>query len=118
MAAGDLLHRAAKEDHRVGRGHAGHRGQRELELARAELDLVRAKRKPQLFEVVPENFGDRIDEIVALLGQVLIARSQQGDFRRIAGLPGVRRLQARIDDPEDVELDLQAHNELEVLELP
>ena len=51
MAARDLLHRAAQQHHRVGGGQAGAGAKRELELARAELDLERAQRQAELLEI-------------------------------------------------------------------
>ena len=47
MAAGDLLHGAAKQHHGVGRRKPGHRRKCEFALARAELDLDRPQRQAE-----------------------------------------------------------------------
>ncbi len=113
----DLLDRAAKEDHGVRRGHPRHRAERELELARPELDLVGAQRQPELRKVLAQELDHRVDHVVALLGEVLIPGGQKLDFRRAARLPRVRGLEVLVDDPEDVELHLQADDEIEALRL-
>src|SRR5437588_4281926 len=86
VAAGDLLHRAAQEQHRVGRLEARQGRKRELKLAGAELDLERPQRQAEGFEILSQNLHDRIDEIVALLGKVLIASGEKLHVRRGAGL--------------------------------
>src|SRR5439155_11377021 len=91
---------------------AGQRRKRELELARAELDLERPQRQAEGFQILSQDLHHRVDEIVALLGEVLVAGGKKLDFGRGAWLPGVRRLEARIHNPEDMELDFQAGDEL------
>ena len=116
VAPRDLLHRASQEHHRVGAGEAGERRQRELELARAEFHLERAKRQAEALEAGAQQLHDRVDQVVALLGQVLVAGRQQLDVGRRAGLAGIRWAQIGVGDAEDVELNLQPGDELIVAE--
>src|SRR2546422_6227054 len=112
MAARALLYRAAQQQHRVSRLEAGQRRKRELELAGAELDLERSQRQAEGFQILSQDLHDRVDEIVALLGEVLVAGGEELDLRRRPGLPRVGRLEARGHDPEDVELYYEAGDEL------
>src|SRR5207302_2575215 len=112
VAAGDLLHRAAQEQHRVGRLEARQGRKRELKLAGAELDLERPQRQAEGFEVLSQNLHDRIDEIVALLGKVLIAGGKKLHVRRGAGLARIGGPEVRIEDPEDMKLHFQAGDEV------
>src|SRR6266540_205467 len=90
VAARDLLYRAAEEQHRIRRGDSWHRGERELELARAELDLEGAQWQPQLFKVFSQYLNNGIYQVVALLGQVLVAAGEEPHIGRRAGLACVR----------------------------
>ena len=112
MAARGLLYRAAQQQHRVGGLEAGQRRKRELELTRTELDLEGAQRQSQFRKAFLKDLNDRVDEIVALLGEVLVAGGEELDLRRRPRLPGVRRLELRVENPEDVELDFEAGDEL------
>ena len=112
MAARDLLHRAAEQDHRVGRGEGGHRGKRDLGLARAELDFERAQGQAQAGEVFLQDAQHRVELVVLVLAQELVAGREQLHLGRIAGLPGVGRRGVLPRDPEDVELDFQPHDQL------
>src|SRR5436189_5470562 len=102
MAARALLYRATQQQHRVSRLEAGQRRERELELAGTELDLERSQRQAEGFQILSQDLHDRVDEIVALLGEVLVAGGEELDLRRRPGLPGVGRPEARVHTPEDV----------------
>src|SRR6267142_4949229 len=81
VAARDLLHRAAEEDHRIGRFEPRKRAQGEFELARAELDLEGAQRQAERSQVLAQELHDRLDLVVALLGEVLVAGAEQLELR-------------------------------------
>ena len=112
MAARDLLHRAAQENHCIRRRDAGARRERELELARSELNLEGAQGKLQALEVVAQQLDHRFKLVVLVLGQELVASGEELDLRRVTRLPRVRGLQARIADAKDMEFDFQPGDEL------
>src|SRR2546428_13793556 len=112
MAARGLLYRAAQQQHRVRGLEAGQRRKRELELTRTELGLEGAQRESQFRKAFLKDLNDGVDEIVALLGEVLVAGGEELHFRRRPRLPGVGRLQVRVDDLEDVKLHFEAGDEL------
>src|SRR6266446_2663361 len=82
VAARGLLYRAAQQQHRVRGLEAGQRRKRELELAGAELDLEGAQRQSQFRKAFLKDLNDGVDEIVALLGEVLVAGGEELHFRR------------------------------------
>ena len=113
MPPGDLLHRAAEERHRVGRGKP-HRGpEDEFALARPVFDFDRAQRQPERHHVAADQFERRLHEIVALLGQILIAMREQRNFRRLARLAGVLGGGAAILELEQMKLDFDSRLEVE-----
>src|SRR5438046_9610281 len=112
VAARALLYCAAQQQQRVGRLEAGQRRKRELELARAELDLERPQRQAEGFQILSQDLHHRVDEIVALLGEVLVAGGEKLHVRRGAGLARIGRLEVWIEDPEDMKLHFQAGDEL------
>ena len=112
VAAGDLLHGAAKQHHVVGGLEAGAGRKGEFALARAELDLDRAQRQAERQHVAPDDFQHRLHLVVALLGQILIAVRQQADIGRRAGLPGMLRRHFGVFELEDVEFDLEPGDEV------
>src|SRR4029077_20999530 len=81
------------------------------DLARSVLHLVGAQRQAELRELVAQELDHRVDEVVAMLGEKLVARREERDFGRRARLACVLRQQAFVDDLEDVELDLEAGDE-------
>src|SRR6266545_2960986 len=104
VAARDLLYRAAEEQHRIRRGDSWHRGERELELARAELDLEGAQWQPQLFKVFSQYLNNGIYQVVALLGQVFVALLAQCLQGTTADLPRAKGYR-----PAILELELAQH---------
>ena len=112
MAAGDLLHGAAEQDHGVGGLEPLPRRESEFALARAELDLDRAQRQTERQDVAPDDLEHRLHLVVALLGQILIAVRQQADVGRRARLAGMLRRHLRVFELEDVEFDLEPGDEV------
>jgi len=112
VAARALLYRAAQQQHRVGGLEAGQRRKGELELAGAELDLERPQRQAEGFQILSQDLHDRVDQIVALLGEVLIAGGEELDFGWCSWLAGVGGLEVRVENLEDVELHFEAGDEL------
>jgi hypothetical protein len=107
LPAADLLHRAAEQHHGVGGREPDLRLERELALARAELDLDRAQRQPERDDLAAHDLEDRLHLIEAVLGQVLVALGEQAHVGRLAGPGGIAGIQPRVIQLEDVELDLE-----------
>jgi hypothetical protein len=87
VAPRHLLHRAAEQHHRVGGGEGWQGRKRDLQLARAELDLEGAQRQLECGKIFTKNLENRVELVVAVLGQVLVAAGQELDVRRISRLP-------------------------------
>ena len=110
-----LLGCAAEQHHCVGRGHCALRAEGEFELAGTVLDLQRAQRQVERLHVLSQQLADRLDKIVADLGQVLVALRKVLDRGRHAGKPGladITGLHVRVGHLEDMELDFQPGDEL------
>ena len=82
LAAADLLHGAAEQHHGVGRREPDLRLERELALARTELDLDRAQRQAERHDIAAHGLEDRLDLIEAGLGQILVALREQAHLGR------------------------------------
>src|SRR5229473_6944862 len=77
LSPADLLYGAAEQDHRV-RGRESHlRMERELALARAELDFDRAQRQPERADLAAHCFQDRLHLIEASFSEILMALREQ-----------------------------------------
>ena len=113
MPPGDLLHRAAEQRHRVGRGQPDRGPEDEFALARAIFDFDRAQRQAERHHVAADQFERRLHEIVALLGQILIAMREQRNFRRLARLAGVLGGRAAVLELEQMKLDFNSRLEVE-----
>jgi len=113
VAPRDLLHRRTEQDHGVGGGEPDLRAERELALARPELDLDRAQRQAERLHAAADLLQHRIELIEPRLGEVLESLGDQADLRRGRRPGGVLRREARIDDAEQVEFDLEPGHEIE-----
>ena len=69
----DLFHRVAEQDHRIGRFQPRARLERDLDLARPELDLQRAQRQAERRQIAPQHREDGVELVKPDLGQVLVA---------------------------------------------
>ncbi len=115
VALRDLLGGAAEQHHGVGRMQAGLGAEGELDLARPELDLERAQRQREAGDVGAQDLQDRVELVVARLGQVLVAVVEQRDLGRRARLARLRRVaqaEMRLLQFEQMEFDLEAGEEL------
>jgi hypothetical protein len=81
-------------------------------LARAELDLDRAQGQPERQHVAADDFQRRLHQVVALLGQILIAVREEADGRRPARLAGILRRHVGVVELEEMEFDLEACDEI------
>ncbi len=79
----------------------------ELALAGAELDLDRAQRQAERDDVAAHGLEDRLHLVEPRLGQILVALGDEADRRRLARPSRVRRVEPRVVELEDVELDLE-----------
>src|ERR1700693_6250404 len=112
MPLADLLHGTSEQDHGVGGIEALGGQKSEFALAWPELDFDRAQRQAEREDVAPENLEHRLHLVVALLGQILIAMREQADIRRLAGLARILRRHFCVFEFENVELDLEAGDEV------
>ena len=87
--------------------------EREFALARAELDLGRAQRQVERHQVAADRLQHRLELVESRLGQILIAGREHAHFRRLARPGGVRRIEPRVLDAEDVEFDFEAGHVVE-----
>src|ERR671937_409610 len=81
--------------------------ERELALARPELDLDRTKRQAERNHLAPDLLEDGLHLIEAVLGQILVALSDQADLRRLPRPSGIGRIKAGIVDLENMKLDFE-----------
>ena len=87
--------------------------ERELALARTELHLDRAQRQAEGDDLAAQRLEDRLHLIEARFGQVLVALGDQADLGRFAGPGGIGRIETRIVELEDMELDFEAGHVVE-----
>ena len=104
----DLFRRAAEQHHHVGGIHAGSGAERDLDLAWPELHLHRAQRQAKRLQMVAQRLQQRVERVVAVLGQILIAVVQRRDLRRRAGHRDVVRIGERPLALQQMEFDFQA----------
>ena len=107
VAARDLLHRGAEQDHRVGRGKPDLRPEGELALARPELDLDRAQREIERDDATAQRRDRLIEQVEARLGEILIALREQADLRRFRRPGGVGGRKPRVLQLEQMEFHLE-----------
>ncbi len=113
VAARDLLHRRAEQDHGVGGFKAHERAEGEFALAGAELDLYRAQRQAERGNAAPQDRHRRIEHVEARFGEVLVALIEQAQLRRLRRPGGVLRLKPRVLQLEQMEFHFQPGAEVE-----
>src|SRR5690349_8758114 len=109
----NLLHRATKQDHGVGRFKASRRLESEFALARAELDFDRAQGQAEREDVAPDDIEYGLHFVITLFRQILVAMRKKTYFRRLAGLARMLRRYLRVFEFENMKFDFEAGHEVE-----
>src|SRR6202167_1471933 len=114
-APADLLDGRPQQQRAVGRRHRLLRLERELDLAWSPFVLDGSQRQAKLGQLLRKSLQELMRLVRAAFGQVLKAVREAPPLRRRWRPAAVLRLQHGVEEPHDVELDLESHDEFESL---